>query len=207
MKEFIKRLLRESLYDSKDKIWYHGSNKEIIDEPRMTVSEFDGTGGFFLSESKEFAKANGDFISEWKIEDGSDIFNVRDYYDFERYAEEVIKLYKIPNLDINDYVELLGFWKRSIDDIKAIMRKAYPEIDENVDNIYNIIMDDMGLKYDNIQYLLRKRVLYDYDYIDLERNSVIIKRCGFDGIYLKESKKYNFMNVMIFDSKIIKKIV
>jgi hypothetical protein len=210
MKGYIKRLLREGLYDTEDKIWYHGSKKEIIGEPIITVSEFGGTGGFFVSESEKFAMSFGDakFISKWKIKDGTRIFDVNDVIDFYEYAEVVMQYgtdsgYRhnkpIPNLDIDDYAKLCNIGGNvDVEIIKDIMRKAYPEINEEEDNIYNIIMNELGSKYDRMQYILRNKKLYGYDYANLEKNSDNIKKAGFDGVYVKEKKIHNYMNLMIF---------
>ena len=218
MKSYIKRLLKEGLYESGNKIWYHGSKGEIIGSPKVTVTEFSTTGGFFVSENEDFAKRWGDgvHVSKWKVKDGSRIFNVIDVVDFYEYAEEIMKFgtkdsynsKAIPNLDIDDYAKLLNINNSNGVDTQQIMRKAYPEINEKEEgaSIYNIIMDDLGSKYGKIQHIIRNTRLYNYNWSDIEKNSDSIKNAGFDGVYIKERPNHNFLNLMVFNVDILERV-
>ena len=87
-------LLKENIDDT---IWYHGTDKEW-DIPKFTVGEFDNMGGFFLSKNIEFAKRWGKIIKQFKLKFDTKIFDIENEDDFLKYAAEVKKKLKIPQI-------------------------------------------------------------------------------------------------------------
>jgi hypothetical protein len=192
LRKFIKNIIKEFLNEQKEdennlnsNIWYHGTDKEFI-EPKIFVGEFGNMGGFFLTKSINFAKRWGKYIKKFKLKSNIKIFDFDNEDDFMLYAEEVAKKIKLPNIGILHYAVLLNGYT-DVEGLEYVMRTIYPDLKTNV---FNIIMDDMGNKYDKIQYIIRKKRLYR-DYKSIEENDKTIMDAGFDGAFVWENKNRN----------------
>jgi len=178
----IREYLNENVYSN---IWYHGTDKEFI-KPKITVGEFDNMGGFFLTKNIDFANRWGKHIKKFKLKNDIKIFDFDNEDDFMLYAEEVAKKTKLPNIGTLHYAVLLNGYTE-VEYLEYVMKQIYPDLKTNV---FNTIMSEMGNKYDELQYLIRKKRLYR-DYQSIEQNDKTIKDAGFDAAYVWENKNRN----------------